>query len=140
MCIIIQHRLHSLERTHPVSSHKLSNPSLCVLLSPHEQDSCYELRGGIGKVARQGETRQMRRRAHLCRTQGVLSVLEMLNCTHCLCGSETDGRRRRQTSLGHLCNLTLQFAFQLYLLKLSDLELFHNIHYIIFQVLLLMIF
>lgn len=63
------------KRTHPVCSRKHCNPSPCLLLQHTTQDRHRlpaRLKGGTQKVVRQGETRQIRWRAHLCGTQEVL--------------------------------------------------------------------
>lgn len=76
---VVPHHLRTTltlpKRTHPVCSRKHCNPSPCLLLQHTAQDRHRlpaRLKGGTQKVVRQGETRQMRRRAHLCRTQEVL--------------------------------------------------------------------
>lgn len=63
------------KRTHPVCSRKHCNPSPCLLLQHTTQDRHRlpaRLKGGTQKVVRQGETRQIRWRAHLCGIQEVL--------------------------------------------------------------------
>lgn len=95
-CIRAPHHLNAtltlLKRTHAACSREHCHPSPCLPLQLTAQDRHKlpaRLKGGTEKVVGQGEMRQMRRRAHLCGTQGVLYIWKVLNVRGYL---ETDGK------------------------------------------------
>lgn len=96
-CIRVPHHLNAtltlLKRTHAACSREHCHPSPCLPLQLTAQDRHKlppaRLKGGTEKVVGQGEMRQMRRRAHLCGTRGVLYIWKVLDVRGYL---ETDGK------------------------------------------------